>query len=69
MEALTCQIQALRKFAANLLDDYAAAKASMMMEVSNGPVEGLNNKLKMLKRHMFGRAGLTLLAKRLIMAA
>lgn len=69
MKALSCQIQALRKFATNLLDDYAAVKASMMMEVSNGPVEGLNNKLKMLKRQMFGRAGLTLLAKRLIMAA
>ncbi|UJB69168.1 transposase [Acaryochloris sp. 'Moss Beach'] len=51
------------------MDDYAAVKASMMMEVSNGPVEGLNNKLKMLKRQMFGRAGLTLLAKRLIMAS
>lgn len=49
--------------------DYAAVKASMIMEVSNGLVEGLNNKLKMLKRQMFGRAGITLLAKRLIMAA
>jgi transposase len=69
MKALTCQIQALKKFAAGLMDDYAAVKASMMMEVSNGPVEGLNNKLKMLKRQMFGRAGLTLLSKRLIMTS
>lgn len=69
MKALTCQIQPLKKFAAGLMDDYTAVKASMMTEVSNGPVEGLNNKLKMLKRQMFGRAGLTLLAKRLIMAA
>lgn len=69
MKALTCPIQPLKKFAAGLLDDYAAVKASMTMEVSNGPVEGLNNKLKMLKRQMFGRAGLTLLAKRLIMAS
>ncbi|WP_235112930.1 transposase [Acaryochloris sp. 'Moss Beach'] len=69
MKALTCPIRPLKKFAAGLLDDYAAVKASMMMEVSNGPVEGLNNKLKMLKCQMFGRAGLTLLAKRLIMAS
>lgn len=69
MKALTCQIQALKKFAAGLMDDYAAVKASMMSEVSNGPVEGLNNKLKMLKRQMFGRAGLTLLTKRLIMTS
>ncbi|KAI9134820.1 transposase [Acaryochloris sp. CCMEE 5410] len=69
MKALTCPIQPLKKFAAGLMDDYAAVKASMMMEVSHGLVEGLNNKLKMLKRQMFGRAGLTLLAKRFIMAA
>ena len=48
---------------------YVAVKASMSLEVSNGPVEGLNNKLKMLKRQMYGRAGLDLLAKRFIMAA
>ena len=69
MQALTCQFQALKKFASGLMDDYDAVKASMMIEVSNGPVEGLNNKLKMLKRQMYGRAGLTLLSKRLIMAS
>ena len=69
MEALTCPIKPLKKFAASLMDDYAEVKASMMMEVSNGPVEGLNNKLKMLKRQMYGRAGLELLTKRFIMAA
>ncbi|MEM7773871.1 MAG: transposase, partial [Cyanobacteria bacterium P01_A01_bin.37] len=40
-----------------------------MSEVSNGPVEGLNNKLKMLKRQMYGRASLELLEKRFVMAA
>jgi transposase len=69
MKVLACPIQALKKFASGLMDDYAAVKASMMMEFSNGSVEGLNNKLKMLKRQMFGRAGLTLLSKRLIMAS
>ena len=51
MKALTCLIQSMKKFAANLVDDYDAVKASMMMEVSNGPVEGLNNKLNMLKSY------------------
>jgi transposase len=50
------------------LDDYAAVKASLMTEFSNGPVEGLNNKLKVLKRQMYGRANLELLARRFIMA-
>lgn len=67
LKALTCKIQPLKRFAEGLLDDYDAVKASMSTDVSNGPVEGLNNKLKMLKRQMYGRAGLDLLAKRFIM--
>ena len=50
------------------MEDYAAVKTSMMTHVSNGPVEGLNNRLKMLKRQMFGRADLELLEKRFILA-
>ena len=69
LKAATCAIKPLQTFAKGIFDDYAAVKASLMGEVSNGPVEGLNNKLKMLKRQMYGRASLELLAKRLIMAA
>ena len=69
LKALTCKIQPLRKFAEGLMDDYAAVKAAIMTTVSNGPVEGLNNKLKMLKRQMYGRAGLDLLAKRFILTS
>ena len=68
MEALTCSIKPFQSFAKGLLDDYAAVKASLTTTVSNGPVEGLNNKLKMLKRQMYGRAGLDLLTKRFILA-
>lgn len=67
-------LKLVRKRQANALDDwllkfddYAAVKASMCTEWSNGPVEGLNNKLKMLKRQMYGRASLDLLEKWLIM--
>lgn len=69
MKAAGCAIKPLQTFAKGLFDDYAAVKASLMTEVSNGPVEGLNNKLKMLKRQMYGRASLELLEKRFIMAA
>lgn len=65
-KALTCRLRPLQKFAEGLLDDYAAVKASLVLPVSNGPVEGINNRLKMLKRQMYGRAGQDLLAKRLI---
>ena len=69
LKAVSCALKPLQTFAKGLFDDYAAVKASLMTEFSNGPVEGLNNKLKMLKRQMYGRAGLELLAKRFIMAA
>jgi len=68
LKAASCALKPLQKFAKGLLDDYAAVKASLMTEFSNGPVEGLNNKLKMLKRQMYGRANLELLARRFIMA-
>lgn len=65
--ALNSSVKALRSFAKGLEEDYDAVKAGLTLEVSNGPVEGQNNRLKMLKRQMFGRAGLDLLAKRLIL--
>ena len=58
-------VKAFQSFAKGIEDDYDAVKAGMTLDVSNGPVEGQNNRLKMLKRQMFGRAGLDLLAKRL----
>ena len=60
-------IKAFQSFAKGLIEDYEAVKAGVTLEVSNGPVEGQNNRLKRLKRQMFGRAGLNLLEKRLIL--
>jgi transposase len=68
MKALKSSLKPFVQFAEGLFEDYAAVKASMMTGVSNGPVEGLNNRLKMLKRQMYGRAGLELLTKRFILA-
>jgi len=67
MRVLKSPFKPLQTFANGLFDDYAAVKASMMSNVSNGPVEGLNNRLKMLKRQMYGRANLDLLSKRFIL--
>ena len=66
-KAKNSTIKAFQSFAKGLDEDYDAVKAGMSLDVSNGPVEGQNNRLKMLKRQMFGRAGLDLLAKRLIL--
>jgi len=59
----------LQRFAKGLRDDYDAVKAGLTLRWSNGPVEGHINRLKMLKRQMFGRASLDLLQRRVLLAA
>jgi transposase len=59
----------LQRFAKGLRDDYDAVKAGVTLPWSTGPVEGHINRLKRLKRQMFGRAGLDLLERRFLLAA
>ena len=59
----------LQRFAKGLRDDSNAVKAGLTLRWSNGPVEGHMNRLKMLKRQMFGRASLDLLQRRVLLAA
>jgi transposase len=47
---------------------YDAVLAALSTPFSNGPTEGHINKLKMIKRQMFGRAGPQLLRKRFLLA-
>ena len=49
--------------------DMAAAQAAVTWPWSQGPIEGHINRLKMLKRQMFGRAKLDLLSRRFLRAA
>jgi transposase len=44
-------------------------KAGLMPPWRDGPVEGHINRLKMLKRSMYGRAKLDLLSQRFLLAA
>ena len=57
----------LMTFAAGMADD-PAVRAGLTLPWSNGPTEGFVNKLKMLKRQMFGRAKIDLLRQRLLLA-
>jgi transposase len=66
--ATTCALQAVRRFAKGLYEDYDAVKAGVTLPWSTGPVEGHINRLKMLKRQMFGRAHLDLLSRRFVRA-
>lgn len=60
--------QVWRNFAASLRQDYEAVRASLLYAWSNGPTEGHVNRLKCLKRDMYGRAKLDLLRERLVAA-
>jgi len=66
--AVTSTVSPIQRFAKGLGEDYAAVKAGITLPWSNGPVEGQINRLKMLKRQMFGRARLDLLSRRFMLA-
>lgn len=59
-------LQAFKSFANGLRADYDAVKAGVTLPWSTGPVEGEINRLKMLKRQMFGRANINLLKQRVL---
>lgn len=67
--ATTSDIPELDRFARGLTDDRAAVQAGLILEWSNGQTEGQVNKLKLLKRSMYGRASFDLLRLRLLHAA
>jgi transposase len=63
------QLAAFERFARSLREDYDAVKAGMTLSTNNGQVEGQINRLKMLKRQMYGRAGAELLERRFLLAS
>jgi transposase len=62
-------IPELCRFAHGLCKDKDAVVAGLTLPYSNGPVEAQVQKLKLVKRSMFGRAKLPLLRQRLLHAA
>jgi transposase/predicted transcriptional regulator len=63
-----CLNPELRRFAEGLRRDEAAVLAAVTQPWSNGPVEGHVNRLKTIKRQMYGRAGFVLLRARVVRA-
>lgn len=66
MRAEHSGIGSLARFAAGLQKDFAAVLAAVETCWSNGQVEGQINRLKTLKRQMYGRAGFALLRARVL---
>jgi len=61
-------IAQLKTFAAGLRRDYAEVRAALELPWSNGQTEGQVNKLKLIKRQMYGRANFDLLRQRVLLA-
>lgn len=56
-----CGVAELANFAVTLRHDLKAMKADLKLQWSNGVVDGHVNRLKFIKRQMFGRAKFDLL--------
>ena len=59
----------LRGFVRGLRRDWNAVQASLRLPWSNGQTEGHIHRLKLVTRHMAGRARLDLLRKRFLLTA
>jgi hypothetical protein len=62
-----CEIKELKSFSSGLMSDFIAVKNALTLPWSNGQVEGQINKLKTIKRQMYGRASFDLLRKQLLL--
>ncbi len=58
----------LHRFTNGLRRDHAAVVNGLTLPHSSGAVEGSVNRIKMIKRQMYGRAGFNLLRKRVLLA-
>ncbi|GER89653.1 transposase [Dictyobacter vulcani] len=59
-------LPALQSFASGVQRDYAAVRAGLTLPYSNGLLEGHINRLKLIKRSMYGRANFDLLRLRVL---
>jgi hypothetical protein len=65
-DARTCGIYGMRRFARTLRQDIEAVRNAVLEPWSIGQTEGQINRLKTLKRGMYGRAGVDLLRARMM---
>lgn len=59
-------LKELERFSRGLQEDWEAVVAGLTLPWSNGPTEGHVNRLKLVKRQMYGRAGFELLRGRFL---
>ena len=67
-QAENSPVSELRSFSKGLRKDWAAVTTGLTVPYSSGAVEGHVNRIKMIKRQMYGRAKPDLLRKRVLLA-
>jgi transposase len=68
-EAKASGIKELQSLATRIYRDFDAVRAALATKYSNGQTEGKVNKLKCIKRQMYGRAKFDLLRQRMLLRA
>jgi hypothetical protein len=69
VEAGGCGVPTMETFAAGLRKDGHAIRAALTTPWSDGQTEGQVNRLKLIKRQMYGHASFDLLRRRVLLAA
>ena len=64
-DAISCGIHTMHKFAVKLRYDISAVRNAICEPSNSGQTKGQINRLKMLKRAMYGRASVPLLRARM----
>jgi len=65
--AESCGVREVRQFATGLRRDYAAVMAALTVPWSTGSVKAQVNRVKLVKRMMYGRANFDLLRLRVLL--
>jgi hypothetical protein len=59
---IACSVDSFAKYANGLKSDFNAVRNAILnRSISNGPIEGINNKIKLLRRTRYGRAKIELI--------
>lgn len=60
-------IASLKTFILGIMRDFQAVRNTIKLDITNGITEGYVNKLKTIKRNMYGKAGIELLKNKIVM--
>lgn len=66
-EVRAAELPHLHAFVRGLERDHDGVVAALTLPFHNGGTEGVNNKTKLIKRQMYGRAGFQLLRHRILL--